>query len=200
MSLQTGKPWMIERNEFIENIRSWTKSPLAIPTDNLLCAFVHYRLMAAEAFDLLHLRRQSYRASAQQITQSLLRIIDNQVEECQNHWVRVTEKGELTVLSSVYLPLSHLDPNCCYPFLIQFYANHLRLQLFSVPLQDSLFSVGSNLPSLQGLWISQENAMEMLRLVSKYAPFLRLAQDSIHVMTAYAAVFLIKVCFLLSAS
>jgi hypothetical protein len=42
-------------------------------------------------------------------------------------------------------------------------------------------------------WVSYENAATMLALVTEYAPFLYLVQDSIHVMTAYAAVFLVKV-------
>jgi hypothetical protein len=85
---------MIERNDFIENIDNWNKHPLAIPSDNLLCAFVNFRLMTSEVFDLLGFRRQSYLASSQQSAQSLLKIINKQVEECQNHWVRVTGAGK----------------------------------------------------------------------------------------------------------
>lgn len=44
------------------------------------------------------------------------------------------------------------------------------------------------------LWESYSNAIEMLKLVCHFSTRLYFAQDSIHVMTAYSAAFLIKVC------
>lgn len=45
------------------------------------------------------------------------------------------------------------------------------------------------------IWTSHACAIEMLSLVSKpnVSPLLYFAQDSVHVMIAYAAVFLVKV-------
>jgi len=45
------------------------------------------------------------------------------------------------------------------------------------------------------IWTSHASAIEMLSLVSKpdISPLLYFAQDSVHVMIAYAAVFLVKV-------
>lgn len=47
--------------------------------------------------------------------------------------------------------------------------------------------------SLEILWVAYSSAIEMLQLLSRYSPRLYFAQDSIHVMTAYSAAFLIKV-------
>lgn len=51
------------------------------------------------------------------------------------------------------------------------------------------------------IWTSHANAIEMLSLVAKpdISPLLYFAQDSVHVMIAYAAVFLVKVSHIQSA-
>ena len=45
------------------------------------------------------------------------------------------------------------------------------------------------------LWESYSNAIAMLKLVCHFSARLYFAQDSVHVMTAYSAAFLIKVRF-----
>ena len=79
-------------------------------------------------------------------------------------------------------------------FMIKFYVMHLRLQLYSLPLQGVL---ASNDPSLSAnlgiLWTSYSSALEMLEPICKSSEFLCYVQDSVHVMTAYSAAFLIQV-------
>jgi uncharacterized membrane protein len=85
-------------------------------------------------------------------------------------------------------------PETCHPFLIRFYGTHLRLQLFSLPLQEILASADPDISTnLEVLWVSYSSALEMLQLINRSASFLYFAQDSVHVMTAYSAAFLIKV-------
>ncbi|KAG7075722.1 fungal specific transcription factor domain-containing protein [Colletotrichum scovillei] len=114
MSLQTGKPWMIERSEFIESIEPWCKDAMATPGDCLLGAL--------------------------------------------------------------------------------FYGTHLKLQLFSLPLQDILAQSDPNMTyHMEALWVSYSSALEMLHLICRHSSWLYFTQDSVHVMTAYSAAFLIKV-------
>ncbi len=84
----------------------------------------------------------------------------------------------------------------CHAFLVPFYGAHLRLVLFSIPLESSLASTtDENSFDKRALWLSFSSATDMLNLVADPAiqSFLYFAQDSIHVMTAYAAVLLVKV-------
>lgn len=92
------------------------------------------------------------------------------------------------------LTVIHLGA-ACHQFLIRFYGTHLRLQLFSLPLQEVLESKKSDFSlNLEAFWVCYSSALHMLRLVNQYSERLYFAQDSIHVMTAYSAAFLIKVC------
>lgn len=46
---------------------------------------------------------------------------------------------------------------------------------------------------MEALWVSYSSALEMLHLICRHSSWLYFAQDSVHVMTAYSAAFLIKV-------
>ncbi|KAJ5775579.1 uncharacterized protein N7511_000590 [Penicillium nucicola] len=173
MSLQTGKPWMIERTPFIESAQDWWKHPLAIDNDRLLCAFVTLRLLAAEVFDLSS-PGDHFPAPRP------LSVLQNRIEQWQNKWLDVVDPGKL-------------PHGSCHNFMIRFYGAHQSLQLFSMPLQETLKNKTFNETSdLKPFWISYHSATNMLRLMAEISPFLSLCQDSIHVMTAYSAVLLIK--------
>lgn len=82
----------------------------------------------------------------------------------------------------------------CHKFLIRFYGTHFRLQLFSLPLQDVLSSEHPDSAlHLDIIWAAFTGATDMLKLTSRHSSLLYFAQDSIHVMTAYSAAFLVKV-------
>ncbi|KAK2002618.1 fungal-specific transcription factor domain-containing protein [Colletotrichum falcatum] len=175
ISLQTGKPWMIERSEFIEAIEAWCRDAMATPGDRLLGALVTLRLLSSEVFKLLGPRSSRLRARQLHSLESLLAIIKGRVEEWESRWLQVADKDS------------------CQPFLIQFYGTHLRLQLFSLPLQDVLAQSGQDASyHMESLWVSYSSALEMLHLICRHSSSLYFAQDSIHVMTAYSAAFLIK--------
>lgn len=179
MSLQTGKPWMIERNRFIETIEPWCKDPTATHNDVLLGAFVTLRLLTSEVFRLLGSRRQ---IDTYDNISSFLTIINSRIDEWESKW----------------LQLCGNESESCHPFLIRFYGTHLRLQLYSLPLQEVLGSASHDVAyNLETLWESYSGAINMLKLVSLFSSRLYFAQDSVHIMTAYSAAFLIKL--LLSA-
>lgn len=168
MSLQTGKPWMIERSSFIESVQEWLDHPQAIPNDRLLCGLVTLRLLAAEVFDITN--------PGCEYPARLLALLQSRIERWQTKWLELT------------------DAVGCHNFLIRFYGAHQSLQLFAIPLQTILnTSTFDETCDLRPFWMSYSSAMKMLRLIPEFSSFLNLCQDSIHVMTAYSAVLLIKV-------
>jgi hypothetical protein len=188
MSLQTSKPWMIERNGFFESIEVWCKDATATDSDNFLGAFVTLRLLTSEVFRLLTPRQ----TDPGQNTYSLLTIISNRIDEWESKWLGVCN-GKPDQHYFLLL-LTVTESESCHGFLIQFYSTHLRLQLYSLPLQEVLGSAQHDVTySMEALWASYSSAIKMLKLVAQYSRFLYFVQDSVHVMTAYAAVFLIKV-------
>ncbi|KAK1537536.1 fungal specific transcription factor domain-containing protein [Colletotrichum paranaense] len=147
MSLQTGKPWMIERSEFIESIEPWCKDAMATPGDCLLGALVTLRLLSSEVFRLLGPRSSRVRARQLHSLESLLAIIKSRIEEWESRWLRVVDTAQS-------------DPNMTY--------------------------------HMEALWVSYSSALEMLHLICRHSSWLYFTQDSVHVMTAYSAAFLIK--------
>ncbi|KAL4972487.1 hypothetical protein BDW66DRAFT_162867 [Aspergillus desertorum] len=172
LSLQTGKPWMIERNHLTEAAESWCQDPLASPNDQLLSSFVALRLLAADTFDLLSPCRTNPVSRAERP----LSILDSRIAAWQGKWLALVSTD-------------------CHVFLVKFYGLHLRLQLFSMPLQQSRIKHGEPIQDFKPLWLSFESALAMLQLVTASSSLLYLAQDSVHVMTAYAAIFLTKLLF-----
>ncbi|KAJ6121186.1 hypothetical protein N7523_005466 [Penicillium sp. IBT 18751x] len=144
-------------------------------------SFVSLRLLAADAFECL----RPFSSSQGPLLSSLQRRIDS----WESKWTRIIELG--IDLSNQRLSNT---TETCHSFMIQFYGAHLRLQLFSLPLQDTISNPKTDEPAeIKPFWISYESALSMLRLVTESSSLLYLAQDSIHVMTAYAAIFLMKV-------
>jgi len=185
MSLQTAKPWMIERSDFTESIEAWCREPLAAPGDMLLGAFVTLRLLTSEVFKLLggnNLVANPGGGGQFYPLCSFFAIIKGRIAEWESKWTQRAVED-------------------CHQFLIRFYAAHLRLQMFSLPLHEVLSGrnkddldqqqqgISSN---LEALWTSYSSAIAMLRLLSQYSSSIHLAQDSVHVMTAYSASFLVK--------
>ncbi|KAL7908429.1 Aldehyde/histidinol dehydrogenase [Trichoderma velutinum] len=186
ISLQTGRPWMIERSAFIESIEAWCGDPIADRNDDLLGAFVTLRLMSSSIFSLHapHSRR-SERVPLEN-TEALLSLKKASIERWERHWIQNVERKQSS------------EDETCHKFLIRFYGTHFRLQLFSLPLQDVLSSEFSDSSlHLDIIWAAFTGAMDMLKLITRHSGQLYFAQDSIHVMTAYSAAFLVKL--LLSA-
>lgn len=188
---------MIERSGFLESVDIWYRSPWALASDVLLCAFVSLRLLTSEVFELLESQRTTSPRSQTHQLESLLKIIEKQVEAWQEHWLQIAEDGtfsddELTDTSDIHT----VGCEACNKLLIQFYGIHLRLLLSSFSLKPPL-TLPSTAAAMRtaAILTSHASAIEMLSLVSEpdVSPLLYFAQDSVHVMVAYAAVFLVKV-------
>ncbi|KAF9776028.1 hypothetical protein IL306_005838 [Fusarium sp. DS 682] len=181
ISLQTGRPWMIECNEFIESIESWCNDPLVIENDRLLGAFTTLRLLTSVAFPLLVAKSQQGLISHHE-SAPLVSLLNGRIERWEKTW---TQKV-----------IAQQEPTC-HEFLIRFYGTHLRLQLHTLPLHDILASHKSNINHhIDTIWVAYSSALNMLQLISQFSEYVCFAQDSIHVMTAYSAAFLTKVGYL----
>ncbi|KAF1830252.1 hypothetical protein BDW02DRAFT_633789 [Decorospora gaudefroyi] len=179
ISLQTGKPWMVERSCYLGSVSNWHQHPLEVANDRLLCAFVSLRLITSTHFEMMTTRYAQQQRHETSRHRSLLRVIDDEIVDWQSRWIgTVSERGE-----------------DCHAFLIPFYGSYARLLLFtsslraSVRLRDIETSVDT-----EAIWNSCASALDMLKLVSEpsSSQLVYFAQDSVHVMIAYATVFLIK--------
>ncbi|KAK6086738.1 fungal specific transcription factor domain-containing protein [Seiridium cupressi] len=102
ISLQTGKPWMIERSACIESIEAWCRDPMATGNDRLLGAFVTLRLLSSEVFKLLGPKSSRIHSGPLHSIESLLAIIKARIEEWEQIWVHYVDAEEV---------LASEDPN-----------------------------------------------------------------------------------------
>ncbi|KAI1620125.1 hypothetical protein EDD37DRAFT_674996 [Exophiala viscosa] len=146
MSLQTGKPWMIERSDFLESVNTWYKHPMATSNDATLAALVTLRLATADIIDIFCPLRPAPCTTHAYRLDSLLKTLTPQIEAWKKHWTSISSP------------------------------------------------IGASLVDTEAFWITYTSAIEMLQLVSHHSvsPLLSFAHDSVHVMTAYSAAFLIK--------
>jgi hypothetical protein len=159
---------MIERSAYIESSVDWFRHRLAIPNDRLLSAFVSLRLITSAHTDTELLKFQP-----------TLRLLERRIGDWQKTWEAIcTGDGE-----------------DCHAFLVPFYGTYARLLLFTLtfhasPKPKDTISVDTN-----EIWNSGSSALSILNLVSQVSTsqLLYFAQDSVHVMIAYATVFLVKV-------
>jgi hypothetical protein len=180
ISLQTGKPWMIERSIYLESVNDWYRHPLEMANDRLLCAFVSLRLITSTHFELMTAQYAEDQRQQPLQFRSLLRVLDRKITNWQRRWTEtVCDRGE-----------------DCHSFLIPFYGSYARLLLFTSSLRASirLKDIETSVDT-EAIWNSYSSALDMLKLVSNpsSAQLVYFAQDSVHVMIAYATVFLIKV-------
>ncbi|KAF5000828.1 hypothetical protein FGRMN_1436 [Fusarium graminum] len=91
MSLQTGKPWMIERGDFIESVNTWYKSPLAISNDATLAALVTLRLASADVLEVFSPQRPAPSMAYPYRAEALLKTLNVQIEAWKKHWGRVLQ-------------------------------------------------------------------------------------------------------------
>ncbi|KAJ5630371.1 fungal-specific transcription factor domain-containing protein [Penicillium longicatenatum] len=180
MSLQTGRPWMIERDEFIESIETWCNDPLATRHDPLLGAFVTLRILTSEAVRLLNPQSWEGKRAKMQGIELQLDFINTRIRKWEKQWTRKIKA------------LSTSEENC-HEFLIRFYGSHIILQLSSLPLQVMLSSGASEASlDLGTFWMAYSSALSMLKLISDFSAHIYFVQDSIHVMNAYSGAFLVK--------
>jgi hypothetical protein len=174
---------MIESDPLIESITSWIKHPLAIENDRLLAALVTLRLETSTAFGLMVPRSKAASGRLPTGLGSLFAILSRQIDAWEATWGHHTEPPQIPA-----------EEEGCHDFLIAFYGCHIRLQTSSLQLQDHLSPSSPTTPDVESLWAAYSSALRMLRLIPRHSSHVSFAQDSVHVMLAYCAAFLVKVC------
>ena len=86
MSLQTGKPWMIEGNAFINSSETWYRDPLAALTDQTLAAFIALRLTTADVLEAFGPQRLPHRNVPAAQSNELAETLTRKIREWITHW------------------------------------------------------------------------------------------------------------------
>lgn len=171
---------MIPSDQLIDSAEAWSQQPFSIANDRLLGALVTLRLETTSAFTLSPRTRHGDGPRSANIS-PLLSILDQRIESWEGTWSKAVDVQ------------TNAEEESCHGFLIRFYGSHVRLQLFSLQVQNVLSSMRTSSQNLDSLWIAYSSALRMLQLVKQHSSHLTFVQDSVHVMVAYSAAFLVKV-------
>ncbi|KAL1743295.1 fungal-specific transcription factor domain-containing protein [Schizophyllum fasciatum] len=184
LSTQTGRHYMLPDDEFIRNSTTWhDEGPGALrPSDVIVSAFVQLRRLASETTEMLYNNKGggSHGAHADVNYDMVLRNCNSKLTQWSEHW-----QHEMHRASGAPFHFSFLN----------FFRLYVRLFLNSFGLQESMMPGSHVAPSLQTLSACCTSGLDSLKIVSHdfaETNMLRYGQDSITVMTAYAAVFLLK--------
>jgi hypothetical protein len=151
------------------------------PEDVIIAAFVHLRRIAAETTDMFFTTKGVPGIAHNDVNYDVvLKNCNGKLTQWMETWQREMQRagGESFHFS-----------------FLSFFRLHVRLFLNSFGIQASMTPASQASPSLQALSACCTSALETLRIVSKEfasMSMLRYGQDSITVMVAYSAVFLLK--------
>ncbi|KAF8511146.1 hypothetical protein BU17DRAFT_54837 [Hysterangium stoloniferum] len=191
LSMQTGRQWMLPEDELVRNSEQWYHGSTLLPIDVVVSAQVALRRIAAGVTDVFYLSRA--KRMTEDVNYDVLLTGTNQrLQQWNEHWMGTIKNS---------------NGSSFHTSLLTFFKLHVRLFLNSFGLHSSLIGPAPSPsykairygPSLPALSICYNSAVETLRLVAtEFATvdMLRYGQDSITVMTAYSACFLLKVCLI----
>ncbi|KAI0086675.1 fungal-specific transcription factor domain-containing protein [Irpex rosettiformis] len=182
LSTQTGRQWMLPECQLVKHSTTWHDdggSPPR-PEDVIVAAFVQLRRIASETTDLLQPRRGNMDHHADMSTDVILRTCNGRLTQWSETWEHEMRKANGEKFHFAFL---------------NFFRLYVRLFLNSFGIQASMSSTTRASPSLQALSACYTSALENLQIVTREfasISMLRYSQDSITVMTAYSAVFLLR--------
>ncbi|KAF8333940.1 fungal-specific transcription factor domain-containing protein [Cantharellus anzutake] len=202
LSMQTGRNWMLPEDDLVRTSTNWHDSKFLRPEDVIVAAQVQLRRIAAETTDVFYLHKGQPGMLYSDVNyELLLRGCNGKLTAWSNVWQGELQKGTYPFRfdSSVNLSLTTLhilaDGQSFHSSVLSFFRLHVRLFLNSFGLQSSIHTASREAPSLQALSNCYTSALQSLEIVTaEFAPIgmLRYVQDSITVMTAYSAVFLLR--------
>ncbi|TEB36075.1 hypothetical protein FA13DRAFT_1683361 [Coprinellus micaceus] len=179
LSTQTGRHWMLPEGDLVKYSTGWHLGGIkgiVRPEDVIIAAFVQLRLIAAETTDIF----ASNKGNTDINYEVVLRNCNNKLTAWDDTWRKemVQAKGETFHFS-----------------FLSFFRLYVRLFLNSFGIQASLLPGSRTTPTLGPLTSCYTSALDSLQIVSD--DFVKMSmlcytQDSITVMTAYSAVFLLK--------
>jgi len=185
LSMQTGRHWMLPEDDFIRHSDTWHEhggSP-ARCEDVVVSAFAQLRRIATEATDMFHTNRSSLAADGGNSQVN----IDMVLKNCNAKLAQwnVTWEHEMRMANGESFHFSFINFFCLYS----------RLFLNSFGVQSSVLPANRTNTHVRALSACFENALDVLRISSKdFREFgvLRYGQETTSVMTAYSAIFLLK--------
>ncbi|KZV67951.1 hypothetical protein PENSPDRAFT_583137 [Peniophora sp. CONT] len=185
LATQTGRAWMLPEDEIVRNAHHWHENGGGDirPEDVIVSAFVQLRCITAETTEVFHMHNNSTEHG--DLDRAVL------LRNCNaklTQWMGVWE----TEMQRANGERFHME-------FLKFFRLYVRLFLNSFGIQGSMASMSNQTraaPSVQALSMCYTSAIENLQIVyQEFAKMnmLRYCQDSITVMTAYCAVFLLRV-------
>ncbi|KAI0693888.1 fungal-specific transcription factor domain-containing protein, partial [Cytidiella melzeri] len=183
LSTQTGRQWMLPECELVRHSTTWHDeggSPIR-PEDVIIAAFVQLRRIASETTELLQPHRSNTGHHADMNYDVILRNCNGKLTQWAETWEHEMRRANGEKFHFAFL---------------SFFRLYVRLFLNSFGIQASMSSTTRTSPSLQALSACYTSALDNLQIVTKEfaaISMLRYSQDSITTMTAYSAVFLLRV-------
>jgi hypothetical protein len=183
LSMQTGRHWMLPEDELVRNSVTWhEEGGNAIrPEDVILGAFVNLRRIAAETTEMFFSSTGLPGLAHSDVNYDVV------LGNCNRKLTQWMDTWEFQ------MKRAHGEP--FHYSLLSLFRLYVRLFLNSFGIQASIHPASRTSPSLQALTACFTSACDTLKIVSAdfaKISMLRYGQDSITVMSAYAAVFLLK--------
>ncbi|KAI0075803.1 hypothetical protein K474DRAFT_1663798 [Panus rudis PR-1116 ss-1] len=185
LSTQTGRPWMLSECDLVRHSHNWHKQGVSTiqPVDVIVAAFVQLRLIASQASDVFHNLHKTDAESYQFDLEHHARLqkCNVDLEQWMAHWQHEMSKAELA-------------ENFHHAF-IRFFWLYCRVFLNSFGLRQAIFT-SKQVPFDQKILdICYSSALEHLQSVTEnfaQMNMLRYGQETITVMSAYCAVYLMR--------
>jgi hypothetical protein len=183
LSMQTGRQWMLPEDDMVRHSATWHEeggTPLR-PEDVVVAAFVQLRRIAAETTDVFYLHKGIPGAAHTDVNKEvLLRNCNGKLTQWMDTW---------------HHEMRRANGESFHMSFLSFFRLYVRLFLNSFGIQAAMSPSSRTTPSVQALSACYTSAKENMLIASNdfaSMSMLRYGQDSITVMTAYSAVFLLK--------
>ncbi|KAL4067511.1 fungal-specific transcription factor domain-containing protein [Scleroderma citrinum] len=184
LSMQTGRHWMLPEDDFIRHSDTW-HLPSGNSTrcgDVVVAAFAQLRRVAAETTDMLHTNRSLVDGGNRQANVDMaLKNANAKLAQWSAKW-----EGEMRKANGEPFHFSFLS----------FFRLYTSLFLNSFGVQDHVPQASRTNSHLRALLACFDNALNVLHIASKEfrdLAILQYGQETTSVMTAYSAIFLLRV-------
>lgn len=187
LSTQTGRMWMLPECELVRNSMNWHEksgTDFIRPEDVVVASFVQLRRIAAETTDLFSNPQAMVPGGSHSDFNFdlLLGNCNGKLSQWSQHWERELQRANPERFHFSFINL--------FKLYIQLFLNSFGLQAAMSPA-----SAGRVNPSLQTLTACYQSGLQFLKILFKdfsQMSMLCYGQDTITVMSAYAAIFLLR--------
>ncbi|TFK42840.1 fungal-specific transcription factor domain-containing protein [Crucibulum laeve] len=183
LSTQTGRHWMLPEDDLIRHSSTWhqeNKGPARLE-DVIIAALLQLRRIASETTDIFTASKSSSSNNNGDINHEVvLHACNAKLAEWDNTWHHEMERANGEKFHQSFL---------------SFFRLYVTVFLNSYGIQSAMSPSSRQSPSMQALSTCCASALESLRIIAEdFAAMniLSYGQDSLTTMTAYSAVFLLK--------